>query len=107
MVHDFKNKFKNNGNIHVEFLQNDKKRRIIFENGSQSLIDYIDVCEEWVEKESNSQNNFLSITDEVIIGFINELRVKYHFTVNPNNPSIFTPVKKVSIDNQIAKALAS
>lgn len=98
MVHSFRNEFKKNGNVHIEFLEDSKKRRIIFEKNDEPLIDYMDLYEEWGRRESNSQNNFLSITDELIIGFINELRKKYNFIVNPNNPSVFYPLAKKWID---------
>ena len=79
MVHSFTTKVCNNGNVHVLFFQDSKKRKIILERDTQALSDFYE-----------PEYEDLSIKDTII-----QLRDKsYDFKVNPNNKSIFRPVER-------------
>lgn len=78
MVHSFNVVVKNNGNVHVEFMENSAKRRIILEKGTKAQADLYSTSFE-----------DLSIKDT-----IKQMKKDYFFMVNENNPSIFRPIDR-------------
>lgn len=81
MIHSFNQVNHANGNVTVEFFDDNKRRQIIFQKGTIALEDYT-MC---------------GIAD--IYQAIISLREKYLFKANANNPSIFRPIEKSLILN--------
>ena len=87
MNHSFKEVCNANGNITVEFKEDGKTRRIIFQYGTSAHIHYKLAIMHFRDKQYPT-------TDDMFIALIKRMRTSYRFTVNPNNVSIFRPIAK-------------
>ena len=79
MVHSFSVVVRKNCNLHVEFMDDSSKRRIIFEKDSDAIKSFFNV------KRDNLFN-----TKEIIVA----MKKEYFFMANPNNTSIFRPIDR-------------
>lgn len=89
MIHSFKIVEHVNKNITVQFYQDNKLRKIIFTNGTKALEHFIGIQRYYVNTASGIATN-----DEIIQGTIENMRKRYIFKANANNPSIFRPIAK-------------
>lgn len=81
MVHSFTETKNANGNTTVEFMENGKRRAIIFQKGTAALKDF-------------NSLEFHDLKDS-----ISKLKAKYVFKANENNRSIFRPIQKKDKEN--------
>lgn len=79
MIHSFKTNCNANGNINVEFYEDNKRRQIIFTKGTDALI---------------TLKLRLMDTDQDAQQAIKLMKSTYLFKANANNPSIFRPIAK-------------
>lgn len=79
MIHSFKTICNANGNITVEFFEDNKRRQIIFTKGTDALI---------------MLKLRLMDTNQNAEQAIKMLKANYLFKANANNPSIFRPIAK-------------
>lgn len=83
MVHSFNLVRNANGNVTIQFKQNDKTRKIIFSKNTKPLEDLQEKLEPWGNREVESEQLKL---------YIQHLKYIYTFKANANNTSIFRPV---------------
>lgn len=103
MVHSFTVTDNNNGNTTVSFMENTKKRSIIFSKDSDAQRIFKDLSQsltsEYVIKNTNPQKGIRQstidrgrdITSEEVI---TRMKILFYFKANMNNKSIFRPIHK-------------
>jgi len=91
MVHSFNSVYNANGNVTIEFFEDNKKRSIIFQKDTRACTDVINTLQHY---HMLSYMDKYRKEDDRIKAVIEHLRKSYVFKSNPNNVSIFRPLVK-------------